>query len=199
MNGAGRPVCPMFCLIRHGQGPHNLCVANHTIHDPGLTAEGERQCDRLREELRLSQVQASVILCSPLRRTILTALRVFGTEIPLLLVPELKEVSEGPCNNGTSKEALIQEFPSLSKQLATLPDEWWTKVEADGKVRAQHVMKKILPRFIDLASVVGPVMVVSHAELLSYVYPQILRNCEAIPCTLNAQGELALVSSEKSC
>lgn len=69
-------------LIRHGQGHHNV-AKNYQLRDPELTIRGQTQARMLGSHLRKlmydgEMEQPRVIYVSPLKRTIQTALLVFG-------------------------------------------------------------------------------------------------------------------------
>ncbi|KAL1306223.1 hypothetical protein AAFC00_004315 [Neodothiora populina] len=102
--------------VRHAQGFHNLTVANHAIHDPLLTPMGEEQCRILAQNFPKAHMdQIELIIASPLKRTIYTALLSFAPVIKqknlkVLLLPELQETSDLPCDTGSSLEEIRKEF-----------------------------------------------------------------------------------------
>ncbi|KAH6843128.1 histidine phosphatase superfamily [Chaetomium sp. MPI-CAGE-AT-0009] len=113
-------------LVRHAQGFHNLCVANHVLPDPDLTPLGKEQCATLAKTFPF-QSQITHLVASPLRRTIYTCLLSFEPALqqhnattgdnkknqpPLVVValPELQEVSRQPCDTGSPVAALEAEF-----------------------------------------------------------------------------------------
>lgn len=103
-------------LVRHAQGYHNISVANHSIHDPMLTPTGEEQCRILAQNFPQAHMdQIELIIASPLKRTIYTALLSFAPVIKqknlkVLLLPELQETSDLPCDTGSSLEEIEKEF-----------------------------------------------------------------------------------------
>lgn len=103
-------------LVRHAQGYHNISVANHAIHDPLLTPTGQEQCRILSETFPKAHMdQIELVVASPLKRTIYTALLSFGPVIKqkglkILLLPELQETSDLPCDTGSSLEEIEKEF-----------------------------------------------------------------------------------------
>lgn len=125
-------------LVRHAQGYHNLTVANHAIHDPLLTPYGEDQCRNLAQNFPKAHMdQVELIIASPLKRTIYTALLSFAPVIKqknlkVLLLPELQETSDLPCDTGSSVEELEKEFAGqpIDTSLMHKPEnaEWNNKM-----------------------------------------------------------------------
>ncbi|KAI9648341.1 hypothetical protein NHQ30_002974 [Ciborinia camelliae] len=64
----------IFHFIRHAEAYHNIGIWG--ITDPGLTANGKRQCEQLRTILP-AESNISLILCSSMTRTIETTLIAF--------------------------------------------------------------------------------------------------------------------------
>ncbi|KAK8144665.1 hypothetical protein G3M48_005515 [Beauveria asiatica] len=111
---------PTVHLIRHAEGTHNLSAANYSIHDPGLTARGEQQARDL--AARITELQADggadidLVLASPLRRTLTTALAGFAPQLArkrpaaIYAWPDVQEVSALPCDCGSALAAVQKEF-----------------------------------------------------------------------------------------
>jgi hypothetical protein len=131
---------PKIHLIRHAQGEHNATVStrlsycytmnvvltspqrDYSIRDAVLTARGKEQCRTLCSAFKHHQ-DIDIVFASPLRRTIQTASLSFGpvlarTEVPLVLLPALQEVSNIGCDVGIADSAAdIQELlPKLFKE-----------------------------------------------------------------------------------
>ncbi|KAF4636911.1 hypothetical protein G7Y89_g1174 [Cudoniella acicularis] len=101
-------------LVRHAQGEHNISeispTGNSFVKDPNLTEFGRSQCKELRESF-LYHDEVQIVMASPLRRTIQTAVTSFSPvlsrpEVPFLLVPLAQEISAKPCDVGTDPEKL---------------------------------------------------------------------------------------------
>ncbi|KAI9933786.1 hypothetical protein ASPWEDRAFT_168061 [Aspergillus wentii DTO 134E9] len=112
---------PRIHIIRHAQGEHNINDAHH-LRDPLLTAIGKHQCQDLAETFPFHN-DISIILASPLKRTIQTAAYVFSStlekrQIPLLLAPMAQEISHLPCDLGYEREIVLEEGPKLVTQAA---------------------------------------------------------------------------------
>ncbi|KAI5860831.1 phosphoglycerate mutase-like protein [Durotheca rogersii] len=121
---------PTLILVRHAQAQHNA-TKDFKIPDPGLTEEGREQCADLRKSLvenPLAQ-QAELIVVSPLRRVVQTALRSVDWLIEKGVKIEAhagwQENSVKPCDTGSPVDRLVQEFPSVdfSKVDPVFPDK----------------------------------------------------------------------------
>ncbi|KAM0351781.1 hypothetical protein ACHAPU_002293 [Fusarium lateritium] len=121
---------PTIHCVRHGQGVHNLSHANHHLPDPELTPLGEEQaralCTRFPE---LANVE--LIVASPLRRTIQTALLAFPSQLEsglqVLALPEVQEASNLLCDTGSDLSAIKAEFENLPVDLRLVEPGWQIK------------------------------------------------------------------------
>ncbi|QUC22921.1 uncharacterized protein UV8b_07162 [Ustilaginoidea virens] len=103
---------PTIHLVRHAQGLHNLSAENEALRDPDLTPLGEQQCAELRAAFA-HHPRLARLVASPLRRTIRTCALAFGGPDrlrPIVLLDTLQEVSDAPCDVGSSLAALRAEF-----------------------------------------------------------------------------------------
>lgn len=101
-------------LVRHAQGYHNISVANHAIHDPLLTPVGEEQCRILQQDFP-QMADIDCVVASPLKRTVYTALLSFAPvieakKLKVIVLPELQETSDLPCDTGSSVGEIEREF-----------------------------------------------------------------------------------------
>ncbi|OXV11469.1 hypothetical protein Egran_00770 [Elaphomyces granulatus] len=128
-------MAPILHCTRHAQGEHNVGGA-YFIHDPSLTEVGYEQC-RVLEETFPYQSSIDVIVSSPLRRTLDTALCSFKPAISrgvkIVALPELQEISSVASDTGSEVSMLEKEF---SKQigpsgpiidLSLLDERWYVK------------------------------------------------------------------------
>ena len=115
------------------QGVHNLCTANHVIHDPLLTDLGHEQCAKLRESFPHHD-KIDLVTASPLRRTIYTALESFEPvfqarpDMKLIGLPDVQETSDVPCDTGSAPQALREEFAGKPVDLELVHEDWNNKV-----------------------------------------------------------------------
>ncbi|KAK2043204.1 phosphoglycerate mutase [Colletotrichum somersetense] len=102
-------------LIRHAQALHN----DWNIHDPDLSPLGLEQCEELREHLlqRFGNATDALIIVSPMRRTIQTALLsldwLIKRGVHIQADARWQENSAKPCDTGSSIANLKVEFPSV--------------------------------------------------------------------------------------
>lgn len=114
--------------IRHAQGFHNISVANHAMHDPLLTPLGEEQCRTLQQNFPYHNID--LIVASPLKRTIYTALLSFenvlknNPNMKVVALPELQETSDLPCDTGSSLEELEKEFAGKPVDMSLVIPGW---------------------------------------------------------------------------
>lgn len=126
---------PIIHLVRHAQGLHNLQATNHYLHDPDLTELGEQQCIDLRKDESFPHDKIDLIVSSPLKRTIRTALIAFGDTLKaksmkIVCLQELQETSALPCDTGTPKDQLELEFKGQPVDFSRLDAGWDSK---DGR------------------------------------------------------------------
>jgi broad specificity phosphatase PhoE len=107
---------PTVITVRHAQGHHN--VKNQwRLYDAVLTPLGHQECAELSKKFPHHD-KVDLLVASPLRRTIQTAVESFGPvltrkEVPFLLQPKAQEVSTRNCNVGFNKERLKHEVRAL--------------------------------------------------------------------------------------
>jgi len=118
-------------LFRHAEADHNV-KPDRAIPDPLLTARGMKQAKNVLKNYQFLN-HPSLILTSPLRRTIQTVLeafhpafnsdapKYFPTSPRIVALPHLQESSEYPCNTGSSLTVLKSEYD----QYVEFPDEFF--------------------------------------------------------------------------
>ncbi|RAH67232.1 uncharacterized protein BO66DRAFT_355443 [Aspergillus aculeatinus CBS 121060] len=125
---------PIVHCVRHAQGVHNLCTANHVIHDPLLTDLGNEQCSTLRDTFPRHE-HIDLVTASPLRRTIYTALQsfepVFKTRpgLEVIALPDAQETSDVACDTGSDPDVLRKEMEEkkLPVDLSLVYEGWNVK------------------------------------------------------------------------
>ncbi|KAG6009857.1 hypothetical protein E4U21_000959 [Claviceps maximensis] len=166
---------PTVHLIRHAQGYHNVSVANESLADPDLTPSGECQCSDLRAKFPFHDKLAKLV-SSPMRRTIHTCNLSFGGPghlYPIILLDTLQEVSASPCDTGSSKEALLEEY-GYNIDVEHVSDDFTNK--GPGSVfeptmealaaRAKDARRQLLEIAVDAE---GDVAVVTHGGFLHFL------------------------------
>jgi broad specificity phosphatase PhoE len=122
---------PIIHCVRHGQGVHNLSHANHHLPDPELTPLGEEQARSLCARYpKLANVQ--LIVSSPLRRTLQTALLAFPSQLEgglqVLALPEMQEASNLICDTGRDLPDIKADFEQLPVNFDVVETGWHIKV-----------------------------------------------------------------------
>ncbi|KAL2797753.1 histidine phosphatase superfamily [Aspergillus keveii] len=122
---------PIIHCVRHAQGLHNLCTENHVIPDPLLTDLGNTQCEKLRDSFPRHD-KIDLVVASPLRRTMYTALQSFepvfnaNPNMKLILLPDIQETSDVPCDTGTDPALLQKEIEEKGLPVdASLVHDGW--------------------------------------------------------------------------
>ncbi|KAL3464972.1 histidine phosphatase superfamily [Aspergillus heterothallicus] len=167
---------PIIHCVRHAQGVHNLCTENHVIPDPLLTDLGNEQCEKLKNSFpRHDKIE--LIVASPLRRTIYTALQSFepvfkaNPKLKLILLPDIQETSDVPCDTGTDPALLQKEIDEKGLPVdASLVHDGWN-VKTGGRYAPTN--KAINNRARDArrwlkARPEKEIVMVSHGGVLHY-------------------------------
>lgn len=123
--------------VRHAQGLHNLSHANHHLPDPGLTPLGEEQARSLARRFPEAG-KTELILASPLRRAIQTALLAFpsctsaveggGKQMMVVAWPEVQEASHIPCDTGSPLCQIQAQFVHAPVDFTIVEPGWHIKV-----------------------------------------------------------------------
>lgn len=120
-------MAPIVHCVRHAQGYHNLSVANHSMPDPSLTSLGEEQCRQLKKDFPY-HTSVQLLVASPLRRTIYTALHAFTPELDqgmtIIALPEAQETADVPCDTGTDADELKEEMKGKPVDLSRCAKGW---------------------------------------------------------------------------
>ncbi|KAI1372249.1 histidine phosphatase superfamily [Hypoxylon crocopeplum] len=129
-------MAPTIVVIRHAEGIHNV-LGDWTKRDPGLTSVGLTQCANIQEDFQNSRID--VVIASPLRRTIMTALLCFGPHLGedkrIILLPSLQEISGDPSSTGSTIEQIVGEFGDQIIDIQTYMTPGW---ESTGEARSSH-------------------------------------------------------------
>ena len=122
-------------FIRHAQGQHNLAVAtegeqaytNWTWRDSRLTPTGIEQSAAAAPVT--DKMKFDVVLCSPLSRTLQTAVQAVPSMHGKIVADELcrERVGLNPCDLRREKNVLVKEFPEVSfEHLSGETDADWS-------------------------------------------------------------------------
>lgn len=221
---AGRPAVPnctslllanlpqgekVIYFVRHAEAKHNLPgpvgrAALMYESDTDLTPKGEEQARNVRRDPLLSAAlshnesqRAQLVLVSPLRRAMRTAIYGFGSTdrsdrpIPFALDPRLQENSDCMANMGEvakGRATLLDcKRPDLLQMYSQLPDGWIIKpfpqeTVEHSKLRFAGVTKEILAR------PEKRIIVVSHGLFMLTNIGLLPNNCGVLPFSLSAKG-----------
>ena len=133
-----------------------MCAENTKIHDPDLTPLGKQQCAELQKKFPHHH-GVDLIVSSPIRRTLYTALLSFEDDIQkkqltIIALPELQETSDLPCDTGSSVSQLANEFAGKSIDFTHVQPEWtvktgkWSPEKEAIKKRAQEAREWLAKR-----------------------------------------------------
>lgn len=118
-------------LIRHCQSIFNVPPHDAQKLDPDLTITGIQQAINLGKSFpHLSSID--LVVASPLRRALNTAIHAFGDHVAarqmqIIALPELQELSQWPCDTGSSLANLLTEFREHPVDLGLLGMDWDSK------------------------------------------------------------------------
>ncbi|KNG90675.1 hypothetical protein ANOM_001118 [Aspergillus nomiae NRRL 13137] len=110
---------PRIHLVRHAEGLHNVGREYWDLTDPPLTDKGGEQCRQLRDRFAFHS-EVELIVSSPLCRAISSAAISFGPVFEnqpsqnLILLPDLQEISDFPCDIGSEPEELMRKTANIN-------------------------------------------------------------------------------------
>jgi broad specificity phosphatase PhoE len=117
--------------IRHGQGFHNLGAGAYTLRDP------EEQCENLKITSFPDQSKISLVVASPLCRTLHTAFLIFHPALTantscqpqILALPDAQETTDDLCDIGSEQSTLhgIVADNEWPVDLSLIKDGWNVK------------------------------------------------------------------------
>jgi broad specificity phosphatase PhoE len=113
-------------LLRHGQSEFNKIFSETRrdpgIEDPELTALGHEQAARAARDLAAQRLTGVII--SPYTRALQTAAPVLAVhQVPVTIMPEVRERFAFACDVGRHRDVLAERFPQHS--FGHLPERWW--------------------------------------------------------------------------
>ncbi|KAG5518518.1 hypothetical protein PMAC_002914 [Pneumocystis sp. 'macacae'] len=165
-------------IIRHAQAVHNK-TKNYNLKDPELTEFGKDQAKLLL--LHYDHLKEfDLIISSPMRRAIETVLIAFDgflslrnsknthhKSIPLIILPELQEISNRNCDTCSSLEDLQSQFPYLDFSFCTgnwlLKTGFFSYEPSMIEKRASWVRDWVSDRHEQ------KIVLVSHMEFIKYL------------------------------
>ena len=176
---------PVIHLFRHAEAESNVAKPNVSdIRDPVLTTEGMKQAKSILKVYQFLN-HPTLILTSPLRRTLQTTLRafhpafnrkaaqLFPTVTPrILALPHLQETNEYPCDTGSSLESLKADFGDyIEFPEEYFPENWFVKKEtwlADDN-KSLNTRAEFVKQFIVEQSCHKEIIVMTHANFAHFL------------------------------
>ncbi|KAI0751662.1 phosphoglycerate mutase-like protein [Daedaleopsis nitida] len=164
-------------LTRHAEAEHNV-TEDWTIRDAPLTFRGRQQAAALNQSTKGTiQASAELLVTSGLRRTLSTTVigysglrkRLETNGKPVVVLPQLQEVNDLPCDTGSSREDLAVDPEFAGLDFSTLTPDWTSKAgfyaatEAAIRERARWVRRWLRARPEQR------IVVVSHGDCLRYL------------------------------
>ncbi|BGP54631.1 hypothetical protein JCM8202v2_002218 [Rhodotorula sphaerocarpa] len=168
-------------LTRHAEAYHNQ-TEDWSIPDAELTPLGRRQSAALRKDTEHGlQRHVDLVVSSPLRTYAPLLERLANAGKPMLLVPELQEVNDLPCDTGSSRSELEAnpEFADLDfspLDPSPLPAHWlsapsWTSKEGLFDPERCTDRARWVRRWLrdETAAEERRIVVVAHGDILRVV------------------------------
>ncbi|KAE8366730.1 histidine phosphatase superfamily [Aspergillus caelatus] len=180
---------PIIHCVRHGQGFHNVGGGCYTIPDPRLTPTGERQCESLRQGVFFDQSRISLVISSPMSRTLQTASLVFKTALMstlksqrIIAFPDAQETSSDLCDIGSDPDTLrrIVEEEKWPVDLSLVRDGWNQKnarsrySHSNDAIRARArdtrlFLRELLRELVSNGDDDAEIVLVTHGGFLHYL------------------------------
>ncbi|KAI0773660.1 phosphoglycerate mutase-like protein [Fomes fomentarius] len=164
-------------LTRHAEAEHNV-TEDWTIRDAPLTHRGRQQAASLHQTTKDTiQASADLLVTSGLRRTLSTTLigyaalrkRLEAEGKPIIVLPQLQEVNDLPCDTGSAREDLAADPEYAGLDFSALTPDWTSKAgvyaASDAAIRARA---RWLRRWLR-ARPEQHIAVVAHGDLLRYI------------------------------
>nr|POE49134.1 putative phosphatase spac5h10.03 [Quercus suber] len=142
------------------------------MRDPLLTPYGEEQCRDLASKFPYHD-NVDLVVASPLKRTIYTALHGFGDDIQtkdikVIALPELQETSDLPCDTGSSPEDIAAEFDGKPIDLTLVQPDWNSKKSRWAPTAPEIEKRARDARVWLMARPEKEIVVVTHGGFLHY-------------------------------
>ncbi|KAJ4245255.1 hypothetical protein NW762_014125 [Fusarium torreyae] len=180
---------PVIHCVRHGQGFHNVGAGCYTLADPRLTPLGEEQNIELRETAFSDQSKISLVLASPLCRTLQSAYLLFQPALEgsskchpeIIAIPDAQETSDDPCDVGTDPSVLrrVVSESNWPVDLSLVKDGWnvkalGTRYSPESKAIAARArdarifIRQKIRQLIEQGDTEPQVALVTHGGFLHY-------------------------------
>ncbi|KAF8312887.1 histidine phosphatase superfamily [Amanita rubescens] len=159
-------------VVRHSEALNNI-IYGYSERDPPLTAYGFSNAARM-----VLPFKPDLIISSPMSRAIQTAQTAFynilrgPAAVPLMIWPDLREISDAIFNQGVSRFALLEKFPDLDFSLCM--EEW--DYEPHSYIAALERAERVKAALWKCDE--KDIVIVSHQGFISYlVEGPLFSNC----------------------
>lgn len=191
-------------FVRHGEALHNA-TGDLSIRDPRLTPLGRSQAGSVKSTSTaiLEGRELALVVASPMRRALETALLAFGDEakgdqakrLKFVAHPDAQEAGAHPSDTGSDAAELKAEFgDAVDLELCTA--QWFTKTApfdlrrgerdpigiSDLRVRLDRLTQWLLAR------PEHTIALVAHHGVFAHLLGIELANCEVIEASLDNKG-----------
>ncbi|KAI0706918.1 phosphoglycerate mutase-like protein [Cerioporus squamosus] len=164
-------------LTRHAEAEHNV-NEDYSIHDAPLTVRGRQQAASLNQTTKDNiQAVAELLVTSGLRRTLSTTVigyaelrkRLEAEGKPIIVLPQLQEVNNLPCDTGSAREVLEADPEFAGIDFSTLTPDWTSKAGFYAATEEAIVARARWVRKWLRARPEQHIAVVAHGDCLRYI------------------------------
>ncbi|CAE7553402.1 PGM [Symbiodinium sp. CCMP2592] len=181
--------CKILHFVRHAEAESNAAAhrfpkdsqeyldayADEKYFDSVLSVKGEAQCKELQQRIASSpSITYEAVVCSPLRRTLQTAVRVFGEEVPFIAAECAREYSQGharPCDCRRERRLQEADFRADFSKVPEGEDTFAARPETEEELDKRCL--ELLQLFHTLPY--QSIAVVSHTGFLTRLFAKHLR------------------------
>ncbi|GAW16245.1 hypothetical protein ANO14919_056680 [Xylariales sp. No.14919] len=170
---------PTIHIIRTAQGAHyTRDSGNIEYHDPVLTKEGYEQCTELASEIAGLGHKFELVIASPMKRSIQTAIAVFREYLrskKIVLLPDLQELGMYPGDTGSPQGELERIFGTDVLDYYFVGPDWTDKSPGSRSAfsslfkrahLARHFIRSVARTYRDTDAHIA---VLTHSHFINYL------------------------------
>ncbi|RPD62147.1 phosphoglycerate mutase-like protein [Lentinus tigrinus ALCF2SS1-7] len=164
-------------LTRHAEAEHNV-HDDYSIRDAPLTLRGRQQAAQLHQATKDNvQTIAQLLVTSALRRTLSTTVigykelrkRLEAEGKPIIILPQLQEVNNLPCDTGSAREVLEADPEFAGLDFSALTPDWTSKAGFYAATEEAIAARARWARRWLRARPEQHIVVVGHGDCLRYI------------------------------
>ncbi|CAE7185611.1 hypothetical protein CFE70_006327 [Pyrenophora teres f. teres 0-1] len=159
-------MAPLIYIIRHGEAAHNV-HRGYPERDPPLTKTGSYTTKHIYLPAR-----PDLVLISPMTRTLQTAVNMFPFlagqapfDIPVQVLPDLREANDAICNKGLSRAELKTKFPQFDFSECNTEWDYEEHTTESAIERAERVRKRLK----ELSMTYNKIAVITHRGFKAFL------------------------------